>query len=123
MFGLGKGASEGINKSLDIVSKLVTDKDKRQDIASDIVQNEMVNGSKFLSSARPMIIYTGLVLIVLEFFGVRFLFLSLINSTELAIQSSTQIFQFFLMSWSGVTSIYVGARTYEKAKMKLFKKR
>jgi hypothetical protein len=123
MFGTGKVAGGAVEKSLGIVDKLVVDKDKKQDIASDIIQNEMVNGSKFVQSARPMIIYTGLALIVLEFFGVRFLFLSLINSTELAITSSTQIFQFFLMSWSGVASVYVGSRTYEKAKMKIFKKR
>ena len=39
MFKLGE---KTVNKALDITGKLVTDKDKKQEIASDIVQNEMV---------------------------------------------------------------------------------
>ena len=118
-----KEAVQVVDKVVGIADKLVPDKDKKQEIASDIVQNEMVSGSTFVRNARPMIIYTGLLLIVLEFFGLRFAFLTLIDATELMINSSTQIFQFFLMSWSGVTSVYVGGRTFEKAKMRrLFKK-
>ena len=123
MFGK-KVAGDLASKSLDIVDKFVQDKDKKQDIASEVVQNEMVSGSGFLRNARPAIIYTGLVLIILEFFGIRLLFLSFINSNEIAINSSTQIFQFFLTTWSGIVSIYIGSRTFEKYKMrKLFKNR
>ncbi len=122
LFG-SKEAVKVADKVVGIADKLITDKDKRQDIAGDLVQNEMVSGSSFVRNARPMIIYTGILLVVLEFFGLRFLFLKLIEADELMVNSSTQIFQFFLMSWSGVTSIYVGGRTYEKAKMRLFKKK
>ena len=112
-----------IDKALDITDKLVTDKDKKQDLAADVVQNELSSGSKFLSSARPLIIYVGLFLIVLEFFGIRLLFLSFIDSTDSAISSSTQIFQFFLTTWSGIVSVYIGSRTFEKYKMRqMFKK-
>jgi hypothetical protein len=118
-----KEVVEVADKVVGIADKLITDKDKRQDIAGDLVQNEMVSGSPFVRNARPMIIYTGILLVVFEFFGLRFLFLKLIEADELMVNSSTQIFQFFLMSWSGVTSIYVGGRTFEKAKMRLFKKK
>ena len=122
LFG-SKEVVEVADKVVGIADKLITDKDKRQDIAGDLVQNEMVSGSSFVRNARPMIIYTGILLVIFEFFGLRFLFLKLIEADELMVNSSTQIFQFFLMSWSGVTSIYVGGRTFEKAKMRLFKKK
>ena len=119
-----KVAGDLASKSLDIVDKFIPDKDKKQDLASEVVQNEMVSGSGFLKNARPMIIYTGLILIILEFFGIRLLFLSLISSTDEAIRSSTQIFQFFLTTWSGIVSIYIGSRSFEKYKMRqLFKKK
>ena len=118
----GKGSSKIVGDIVGIADKLVTDKDKKQDIASDVVQNEIVSGSSFVRNARPMIIYTGLCLIILEFFGLRLLLLSLMGGNKLMIESSTQIFQFFLMTWSGVTSIYVGGRTYEKAKSRIFKR-
>ena len=122
MFG-SKIGKEAVNKSLGIIDKAVTDKDKKQELAAEVVQNELSSGSRFLSSARPLIIYTGLFLIVLEFFGIRLLFLSFINSTDSAISSSTQIFQFFLTTWSGIVSVYIGSRTFEKYKMRqLFKK-
>lgn len=118
----GKGSSKIVGDIVGIADKLVTDKDKKQEIASDVVQNEIVSGSSFVRNARPMIIYTGLCLIILEFFGLRLLLLSLMGGNKLMIESSTQIFQFFLMTWSGVTSIYVGGRTYEKAKSRIFKR-
>jgi len=119
----GKGSGKVASEVVGIADKLIVDKDKKQEIASDIVQAEIISGSSFVRNARPMIIYTGLFLIVFEFFGVRFLFLNFIKATELMIESSTQIFQFFLMSWSGVSSVYVGGRTYEKAKSRIFRKR
>ena len=122
MFGITKEVGEVASNIVGVADKLITDKDKKQDIASDVIQNELVSGNGFLRNARPAIIYTGLILIILEFFGIRLLFLSFINSTEIAVNSSTQIFQFFLTTWSGIVSIYIGSRTFEKYKMrKLFK--
>ena len=65
----GKGPQKVASEVIGVVDKLVTDKDKKQEIASDIVQNEIVSGSSFVRYARPMIIYTGVALVVLEFFG------------------------------------------------------
>ena len=110
--------SKHIDKSLDIIDKLVIDKDKKQDIASNIVDKELNSGSWFVRSARPMIVYVGLLIILLETFGVRLLILG-VDSEK--IKASNIIMEYFLMTWSGVLSIYIGGRSYEKAKMKVFK--
>ena len=108
MFGITKEVGEVANNIVGVADKLITDKDKKQDIASDIVQNEMVSGSLFVRAARPMIIYTGLLLVVFEFFGLRLLALQLMSATAIMVESSTQIFQFYLISWSSVISLYTG---------------
>ena len=115
-------AVEVADKVVGIADKLVVNKDQKAAIASDIVSGEMASGHSFLRNARPMIIYTGLVLIVLEFFGLRLLSLQLMDATEVMVDSSTSIFHFFLMTWSGIVSIYIGGRTYEKVKSKFLKK-
>jgi hypothetical protein len=114
MFKIGK---ETVNKVVGIADKLITDKDKKQDIASDIVQNEMVSGSSFVRAARPMIIYTGLFVILAEVFGIRLFILSHIEGENI-IKHSTALMEYFLMIWSGVVSVYVGGRTFEKARMR-----
>ena len=114
MFKIGK---EAVNKALDITDKLVTDKDKKQEIASDIVQNEMVSGSAFVRNARPLIVYTGLFVILAEVFGIRLFILSHIEGENI-VKHSTALMEYFLMVWSGVVSVYVGGRTFEKARMR-----
>ena len=116
MFGK-KVAGEIVNKSLDIVDKFIPDKDKKQDIASEIVQNEMVSGSAFVRSARPLIVYTGLFVILAEVFGIRLFILSHIEGENI-VKHSTALMEYFLMVWSGVVSVYVGGRTFEKARMR-----
>ena len=116
MFGK-KVAGEIANKSLDIVDKFIPDKDKKQDIASEIVQNEMVSGSAFVRSARPLIVYTGLFVILAEVFGIRLFILSHIEGENI-VKHSTALMEYFLMVWSGVVSVYVGGRTFEKARMR-----
>ena len=116
MFGK-KVTGEIANKSLDIVDKFVVDKDKKQDIASEVVQNEMVSGSSFVRSARPLIVYTGLFVILAEVFGIRLFILSHIEGENI-VKHSTALMEYFLMVWSGVVSVYVGGRTFEKARMR-----
>ena len=120
MFGK-KVAGEIVNKSLDIVDKFIPDKDKKQDIASEIVQNEMVSGSAFVRSARPLIVYTGLFVILAEVFGIRLFILSHIEGENI-VKHSTALMEYFLMVWSGVVSVYVGGRTFEKARMRSLRK-
>ena len=114
MFKIGE---KTVNKALDITDKLVTDKDKKQEIASDIVQNEMVSGSAFVRNARPLIVYTGLFVILAEVFGIRLFILSHIEGENI-VKHSTALMEYFLMVWSGVVSVYVGGRTFEKARMR-----
>ena len=114
MFKIGE---KTVNKALDITGKLVTDKDKKQEIASDIVQNEMVSGSAFVRNARPLIVYTGLFVILAEVFGIRLFILSHIEGENI-VKHSTALMEYFLMVWSGVVSVYVGGRTFEKARMR-----
>ncbi len=59
------------------------------------------------------------VVIILEVFGVR---LHILGEAEEKIKASNAIFEYFLMTWSGVISIYIGGRSYEKAKMRQLKK-
>jgi hypothetical protein len=112
---------ETINKSLDIVEKLVPDKDKKQDLASDVVQNELVSGSAFVRNARPMIVYIGLFVILSEVFGLRLSILSRLEGDNI-IKHSTALMEYFLFTWSGVVSVYIGGRTVEKAKMRFMKR-
>jgi len=118
MFKLGE---KTVNKALDITGKLVTDKDKKQEIAGDIVQNEMVSGSAFVRNARPLIVYTGLFVILAEVFGIRLFILSHIEGENI-VKHSTALMEYFLMVWSGVVSVYVGGRTFEKARMRSLRK-
>ena len=120
MFGQ-KAAEEAVNKSLGIIDKAVTDKGKKQDLAADVVQNEMVSGSSFVRNARPLIVYTGLFVILCEVFGIRLFILSHIEGENI-VKQSTSLMEYFLMVWSGVVSVYVGGRTFEKAKMRTLRK-
>jgi hypothetical protein len=121
MFGIGKGAGKVVNDALGVADKLVTDKDKKQDIASDIVQSELSSGSAFVRNARPMIIYTGLFVIICEMFGLRLLILSNIEGENI-IKSSNAILEYFLFTWGGITTVYIGGRSYEKAKMRFMRR-
>jgi hypothetical protein len=121
MFGIGKGAGKVVNDALGVADKLVTDKDKKQDIASDIVQSELSSGSAFVRNARPMIIYTGLFVIICEMFGLRLHILSKIEGGNI-IKSSNAILEYFLFTWGGITTVYIGGRSYEKAKMRFMRK-
>lgn len=118
----GKGAGEVANGIVGIADKLIVDKDKKQELAASIAESELSSGSSFVRNTRPLIVRVGLVLIVLEFFGLRFLALKAISADKLMIENSTEIFRFFIMTWSGIVSVYVGGRTYEKVKARFFKK-
>ncbi len=117
MFKIGKEAVNVVDKVVGVADKLVTDKDKKQGIASEIVQNEMISGSLFVRAARPMIIYTGLFVVLSEVFGIRLFILSHLEGDNI-IKHSTSLMEYFLMVWSGVVSVYVGGRSFEKARIR-----
>ena len=120
LFG-SKSATKSVEKGLDIIEKIVPDSDKKHEIASDIVNNEMASGSKFIRNARPMIIYSGLLMIFLEVFGIRLYIVSQIG-TEAVLKASNAMMEYFLFTWGGVVSIYIGGRSFEKAKMRTLRR-
>ena len=120
LFG-SKAATKSVEKGLDIIEKIVPDSDKKHEIASDIVNNEMASGSKFIRNARPMIIYSGLLMIFLEVFGIRLYIVSQIG-TEAVLKASNAMMEYFLFTWGGVVSIYIGGRSFEKAKMRTLRR-
>ena len=113
-----KGAEKIADKSLSIIDKAVTDKDKKAEIAHDLVSSEMASGSAFVRNARPMIIYMGLFVILSEVFGVRLWILSNLSNSKTLIKHSTALMEYFLFTWSGVVSVYIGGRSFEKAKIR-----
>jgi len=117
-----KGAEKIADKGLNIIDKAVVNKDKKAEIAHDLVTNEMASGSSFVRNARPMIIYTGLFVVISEVFGVRLWVLSNLSNSETLIKHSTALMEYFLFTWSGVISVYIGGRSFEKAKMRGLRK-
>ena len=111
------------NKSLDIVDQAVLDQDKKAEMVKGIIESELKSGSALVKFARPAIVYTGLLCILLEIFGIRPLILDTIEATDSALKSSEQILQYFFTVWGGVVGAYVLGRSYEKSNAKLFKKR
>jgi len=119
----GKKATEKIaEQGLNIIDKAVTDKDKKAEIAHDLVTNELLSGSTFVRNARPMIIYTGLFVILSEVFGLRLFVLSNLDNSKTLVKHSTALMEYFLFTWSGVVSVYIGGRSFEKAKMRGLRK-
>lgn len=116
-----KGVVKVVGDAVNVANKAVTDKDKKQDIASDVVQNEINSSYSFVRNARPMIIYVGLIIILLEMFGVRMWILSHIEGDEI-IKHSNAILEYFLFTWGGITTVYIGGRTFEKSKMRFLKR-
>jgi len=116
--GLGKR----IDKGLDILDKVVPDLQKKQEIAHQIINRELESDNPWVKMARPSIIYFGLVVILLEILGVRFLILNAIDASDTIIKASSAMLEYFLFTWGGITGLYIGGRSYEKAKMKSFRK-
>ena len=111
-----------IDNSSEIVDKLVTDKDKKQELAHELINSENKNGSSFTRNARPSIIYFGLFLMFTEIFGLRYLCLSHMNITPEVFKQSNAMLEYFIFTWGGLSTVYVGGRTLEKRKLKLFQK-
>ena len=117
-----KGTQKTVEKGLDIVDKLVVDKDKKQDLANMVIHAELNSDSQYVKNARPTIIYFGILLGVVEVFGLRVLFLDYLASDGDAIKFSNSTVEYLLFTWGTVVSVYIGGRSYEKKKIKNFNK-
>jgi ABC-type bacteriocin/lantibiotic exporter with double-glycine peptidase domain len=118
-----KKAGELAESSIGIIDKAVVDKDKKADIAHDVVINELNSGSDFVRNARPMIVYVGLFVIISEVFGLRMLILSMYNVNENIIKQSTSLLEYFLFVWGGIVAVYSGGRDHVRSRFKMFKKK
>ncbi len=80
--------------------------------AKTIIQAETQHGGGFVKNARPMIIYSGLLLIFLEIFGLRHFIINQINPEFIGYSNS--VVKMFLGSWAGVVAVYSAGRSFEK---------
>tara|TARA_R110002012_G_scaffold304325_3_gene507762 strand:- start:745 stop:1113 length:369 start_codon:yes stop_codon:yes gene_type:complete len=113
-----KAIGESIGKGLDIVDKLVPDKDKKQEFAAMLIQAELDSDSHYVKNARPTIIYFGIFLGLIEALGLRVYLLDLLTTGEDALKYSNSAVEYLLFTWGGVVGVYIGGRSYEKRKMK-----
>ena len=116
---LGRNTVENIaSKAIGLAESVTTDKDAQNDIKKEIMLAEIESDNAFLKMARPAVIWTGIFLIVTEIFGVRFYTLAhLFEDVERykeAVGSSTRLLQYFLVSWTSVTTVYAFGRSKEK---------
>jgi len=107
---MGLFGKKQVDKSIDIVDKLVLDKDKKAELAHELITNENQTGSSFTRYARPAIIYFGLFLMFTEIFGVRFYFLSLMDMPEQVFKQSNAMLEYFIFTWGGLSTVYVGGK-------------
>lgn len=116
-----KSNGESIQKGLEIIDKIVVDKDKKQEFAALLIQSELDSDSHYVKNARPTIIYFGVFLGFIETFGIRIFLLSLLTTGKDALKYSNSAVEYLLFTWGGVVAVYIGGRSYEKRKMKAFK--
>jgi hypothetical protein len=85
---------------------------------TQVMQAELAQGDNYTKRARPTIIYAGLIFILLELFGLRHFFMSLMfkdDVLKIMTKSSDDIFQTFLITWASVAGVYSIGRTVEKS--------
>ena len=112
-----------VDKGIDIIDKLVVDKDKKATLAAKLIESENNSGNLFTKLARPSIIYTGLIVILCEIFGVRLLILQNVEANEIMFKQSNAMMEYFIFTWGAICTAYIGGRTFEKTKMKWFNKK
>jgi hypothetical protein len=108
---------ENISKVLGIVDKAVPDPSEKIDAAISIIESDNAQDDKWTKRARPAIIYTGLLVILQEMFGIRMLILSLLHEGEQFTESlaaSNNILITFLGVFGAVASVYSWGRHKEK---------
>ena len=80
----------------------------------DIIKAEMNSDSQLTRLARPAIVFMGLFIILSEIFALRIGILLYFEAGVDVIRTSTTLVEFYLVTWSGVVSVYVFNRTKEK---------
>ena len=85
-----------------------------RDLKAELIKAELNSDSKLVKSVRPILTLAGLVVIFLEMFGIRIGLLLFMGANVEIIRNSTALMEFFIVTWSGIVSVYVFGRTREK---------
>lgn len=85
-----------------------------RDLKAEIIKAELNSDSKLVKSVRPILVLAGLAVIFFEMFGVRIGVLLWMGANVEIIRNSTALMEFFIVTWSGIVSVYVFGRTREK---------
>jgi len=108
------GIAKTVVKGADDLS---TSDEERDLIKKDIVLAELTQDDNYTKRARPTVVYSGIVVMILEMFGVRLYALGHIFEGEQltqALNSSNAILISFLTAWGAVVGIYKFSRSQEK---------
>tara|TARA_R110002050_G_scaffold74369_3_gene159588 strand:- start:2316 stop:2696 length:381 start_codon:yes stop_codon:yes gene_type:complete len=113
------------NSGIKLIDKVLPDTQSTRDLKGEIIKAEIQSDSKFLKNARPMVIYVGLLLVILEYFGVRSFIINMMYETDdmikYSLDNSEKILEFFLVTWGSVATAFVISRGNEKKNRKMLK--
>lgn len=104
------------------IEKVISEREKqihdtyRSEInaSKEIIIAELRQSDLYTKRARPTVIYAGLVVVLLELFGLRIAVLNYNHASVDIINSSTDILNAFLYMWGAVAGAYALGRTAEK---------
>ena len=96
------GGKAVVNKDLVIANK------------AKLMIAELNSDSTLAKIIRPLILLTGIFIIIMEIFGIRIGILNWMEVAEAVINQSTTMMEFYLVTWAGVAGTYVYNRTQEK---------
>lgn len=85
----------------------------------EVMLAELNQGDKYTKRARPTVVYVGLIFILLEVLGLRPLIINYIAGenleySKILLDSSSAVFNTFLLAWGGVLGVYSIGRSVEK---------
>ncbi|MFA8298868.1 MAG: 3TM-type holin [Hyphomicrobiales bacterium] len=84
------------------------------DSKKELMLEELKQEDKYTKRARPTVIYMGLIFIFLELIGLRLVIFDSLDVDPKIIESSNNIFEWFMTAWASVIGIYSIGRTVEK---------
>lgn len=108
-----------VGKIADIGGKAVVDQGQRDQRKENIILGEINSTDKWLRRGRPAIIFTGLLVILLEILGIRIGLLMWFGANIEIIRNSTAMLEFFLITWGSIVGVYMFKRPSEKSTQKL----
>ena len=112
-----------VGKLADIGGKAVVDQGQRDQRKENIILGEINSTDKWLRRGRPAIIFTGLLIILLEILGIRIGLLMWFGASLEIIRNSTAMLEFFMLTWGSIVGVYMFKRPSEKSTQKAITER